>query len=43
MSGYTDHVFHQRGFDPDAAFLEKFFTPNAPSQKVREALDGVGQ
>jgi PAS domain S-box-containing protein len=41
MSGYPDHpVFEQGGVDRDTAFLQKPFTPNLLTQKVREVLDG---
>lgn len=41
MSGYPDHpVFEQGGIDRDTAFLQKPFTPNLLTQKVREVLDG---
>ena len=41
MSGYPDHpVFEQGGFKRDTAFLQKPFTPNVLTQKVREVLDG---
>jgi PAS domain S-box-containing protein len=42
MSGYPDHpVFSQGGVKRDTAFLQKPFTPNVLTQKVREVLDGV--
>jgi PAS domain S-box-containing protein len=42
MSGYPDHpVFSQNGVRRDTAFLQKPFTPNVLTQKVREVLDGV--
>ena len=42
MSGYPDHpVFAQGGVRRDTAFLQKPFTPNVLTQKVREVLDGV--
>jgi two-component system, cell cycle sensor histidine kinase and response regulator CckA len=42
MSGYPDHpVFSQGGVRSDTAFLQKPFTPNVLTQKVREVLDGV--
>ncbi|HSA61683.1 MAG TPA: PAS domain S-box protein [Nitrospiraceae bacterium] len=42
MSGYPDHpVFSQSGVKRDTAFLQKPFTPNVLTQKVREVLDGV--
>ncbi|OQW35396.1 MAG: hypothetical protein A4E19_01085 [Nitrospira sp. SG-bin1] len=41
MSGYPDHpVFEQGGVKRDTAFLQKPFTPNLLTQKVREVLDG---
>ncbi len=41
MSGYPDHpVFEQGGIKRDTAFLQKPFTPNVLTQKVREVLDG---
>jgi two-component system, cell cycle sensor histidine kinase and response regulator CckA len=41
MSGYPDHpVFEQGGVNRDTAFLQKPFTPNLLTQKVREVLDG---
>ena len=41
MSGYPDHpVFEQGGVKRDTAFLQKPFTPNVLTQKVREVLDG---
>lgn len=41
MSGYPDHpVFEQSGVKRDTAFLQKPFTPNVLTQKVREVLDG---
>ena len=41
MSGYPDHpVFEQGGIKRDTAFLQKPFTPNLLTQKVREVLDG---
>ncbi|UVT15221.1 MAG: PAS domain S-box protein [Nitrospira sp.] len=41
MSGYPDHpVFAQGGVKRDTAFLQKPFTPNILTQKVREVLDG---
>lgn len=42
MSGYPDHpVFSQGGVRRETAFLQKPFTPNVLTQKVREVLDGV--
>jgi PAS domain S-box-containing protein len=42
MSGYPDHpVFSQGGVKRGTAFLQKPFTPNVLTQKVREVLDGV--
>jgi len=42
MSGYPDHpVFSQGGVKRGTAFLQKPFTPNLLTQKVREVLDGV--
>lgn len=41
MSGYPDHpLFEQGGVKRDTAFLQKPFTPNVLTQKVREVLDG---
>ena len=41
MSGYPDHpVFSQGGVNRETAFLQKPFTPNLLTQKVREVLDG---
>jgi len=41
MSGYPDHpVFSQSGVKRGTAFLQKPFTPNVLTQKVREVLDG---
>jgi signal transduction histidine kinase/ActR/RegA family two-component response regulator len=40
MSGYTDESIMQRGvLKGDEAFIQKPFTPDALSQKVREVLD----
>ncbi len=42
MSGYPDHpVFSQGGVNRDTVFLQKPFTPNVLTQKVREVLDGA--
>lgn len=42
MSGYPDHpVFSQGGVKRGMAFLQKPFTPNVLTQKVREVLDGM--
>ncbi len=42
MSGYPDHpVFAQGGVKRGTAFLQKPFTPNVLTQKVREVLDGL--
>lgn len=42
MSGYPDHpVFSQGGVKRGTAFLQKPFTPNVLTQKVREVLDGI--
>lgn len=42
MSGYPDHpVFEQGGVKRDTAFLQKPFTPNVLTQKVRDVLDGT--
>ena len=42
MSGYPDHpVFSQGGVRRETAFLQKPFTPNVLTQKVREVLDSV--
>ncbi len=42
MSGYPDHpVFSQGGVKRETAFLQKPFTPNVLTSKVREVLDGV--
>ncbi|OGK87980.1 MAG: hypothetical protein A2X52_13685 [Candidatus Rokubacteria bacterium GWC2_70_16] len=40
MSGYTGDALGQRGMvEPDMAFLQKPFTPEALARKVRETLD----
>jgi signal transduction histidine kinase/CHASE3 domain sensor protein/ActR/RegA family two-component response regulator len=40
MSGYTDDaIVHQGRLDPDTAFLQKPFTPEALLHRVREVLD----
>jgi len=42
MSGYPDHpVFSQGAVKRATAFLQKPFTPNVLTQKVREVLDGM--
>ena len=42
MSGYPDHpVFSQGAVKRETAFLQKPFTPNVLTQKVREVLDSV--
>lgn len=41
MSGYADNaIFHHTMLGPDAAFLEKPFTPELLTRKVRAVLDG---
>ena len=43
MSGYTDEaIVHHGVLEPGTAFIEKPFTPESLSGKVREVLDGVG-
>lgn len=40
MSGYTDHsIAHSEGIDAGTAFIEKPFTPDSLSQKIRQELD----
>jgi PAS domain S-box-containing protein len=42
MSGYTDNaVFLQGGLEEGVAFIQKPFTPNSLSRKVRKVLDGI--
>jgi PAS domain S-box-containing protein len=44
MSGYTDNaVFHQSGLDSNVLFIQKPFTPNIISRKVRQVLDGQAE
>ncbi|MGH7545921.1 MAG: PAS domain S-box protein, partial [Gemmatimonadota bacterium] len=41
-SGYTDHAIVNRGvLDPSADFLQKPFTPDVLTRRVRDALDGT--
>jgi len=41
MSGYTDNVIAQHGvLEPGTPFIQKPFTPQALTQKVRTVLDG---
>jgi hypothetical protein len=41
MSGYRDTAIVQHGLlEPGVAFLQKPFTPEALSRKIREVLDG---
>jgi two-component system, cell cycle sensor histidine kinase and response regulator CckA len=39
MSGYTDHAVMHRDLTPDAAFLQKPFTPENLARKVRSVLE----
>ncbi len=41
MSGYPDHPVFSQGVKRETAFLQKPFTPNVLTQKVREVLDTV--
>jgi CheY-like chemotaxis protein len=41
MSGYTDDVALRQGsLEPGTAFIQKPFTPDALSRKIRDVLDG---
>jgi len=42
LSGYADAAVRNGVLQPDAAFLQKPFTPTALAQKVREVLDRSG-
>ena len=39
MSGYTDHALVHDDVTPDAAFLQKPFTPEVLARRVRSILD----
>jgi hypothetical protein len=44
MSGYAeDAIVHHGRLDPDTAFLQKPFAPEALAQKVRIVLDAQGR